>query len=677
MPNRLAHETSPYLLQHAHNPVDWYPWGDEALARARDLDRPILLSIGYSACHWCHVMERESFEDADIARVMNEHFVPVKIDREERPDLDAVYMQAVVHLTGQGGWPMTVFATPDGEPFWGGTYFPPEPRHGMPSFRQVLDGVGQAYRERRDEVGGAASQLSAALRAGWTIGARDGGELRDSVLTDALLVLRGQLDEQHGGFGGAPKFPPHAALPFLLRMHRRLGSGEALRMARLTLDRMAAGGLRDQVGGGFHRYAVDAIWLVPHFEKMLYDNALLASAYLQAHALTGSAAYREVAAETLDYLRRELRLEHGGFASAQDADTDGHEGLTYTWTPAELHDLLGDEAALIEALFGVTPVGNFEGRTVFSRVLSLEEAAERSGVAADRLPVLLARLHEARDRRPQPARDDKALAAWNGMALAAFAQGYRWLRRPEYREVAVGCAEFLLGTLSAPDGGLYRTHRAGRSAIPGFLDDHAQVANGLLELYAATGELRWLREARRLALLAAERFGDHERGGFYETAADGEQLVARPKELDDNPTPSGNATLGMVLLRLARLDDDPALEERAAQVVRLLGELLQRAPVGFGAALSLLDALTAEPRTLAVVGEPSEDLARVARASFDPDLALVFAGDGTDGDGWRPALLEGKLAPADGQAEAYLCRGTHCLPPTADPAELEALLGRA
>jgi uncharacterized protein YyaL (SSP411 family) len=545
----------------------------------------------------------------------------------------------------------------------------------MPSFRQVLEGVGQAYRERRDEVGGAAAQLSAALRAGWTIGTRDGEEMRDGVLTDALLVLRGHLDEQHGGFGGAPKFPPHAALPFLLRMHRRLVSSEALRMARLTLDRMAAGGIRDQVGGGFHRYAVDAVWLVPHFEKMLYDNALLASAYLQAHALTGSAAYRQVAAETLDYLRRELRLEHGGFASAQDADTDGQEGLTYTWTPAEIRDVLGDEAALVEVLFGVTPAGNFEGRTVLSRVLSLEEAAERSGVPADRLPVLLARLHESRDRRPQPARDDKALAAWNGMALAAFAQGYRWLRQPEHREVAVGCAEFLLGTLSAADGSLYRTHRAGRSAIPGFLDDHAQVANGLLELYAATGELRWLREARRLALLAAERFGDHERGGFYETAADGEQLVARPKELDDNPTPSGNATLGMVLLRLARLDDDPALEALAREVVGLLGDLLQRAPVGFAAALSLLDALTAVPRTLAILGQPSAELARVARAGFDPDLALVFADRAVgNGNGWQPALLAGKT-PVEGRAEAYLCRGTHCLPPTTDPSELEALLG--
>jgi uncharacterized protein len=674
VPNRLANETSPYLLQHADNPVDWYPWGDDALVRARELNRPILLSIGYSACHWCHVMERESFEDAAIAQLMNDGFVPVKVDREERPDLDAVYMQAVVHLTGHGGWPMTVFLTPEGEPFWGGTYFPPEPRHGMPSFRQVLEGVGQAYRERRDEVGDAAAQLSAALRAGWTIAARDTSELRDSLFTDALLVMRGQLDQQHGGFGGAPKFPPHAALPFLLRMHRRLGSDEALRMARLTLDRMAAGGIRDQVGGGFHRYAVDALWLVPHFEKMLYDNALLASAYLQAHAATGSAAYRQVAEETLDYLRRELLLEHGGFASAQDADTDGEEGLTYTWTPDELREVLGDEAALVETLFGVTPAGNFEGRTVLSRVLSLEDAAARSGVAAERLPVLLARLHEARDRRPQPARDDKALAAWNGMALAAFAEAHRLLRRPEHLQIAVGCAEFLLGTLSAPDGSLYRTHRAGRSAIPAFLDDYAQVSNGLWHLYLATGEQRWLRECRRLALLAVERFADEERGGFYETPQDGEQLVARPKELDDNPTPSGNATLGMVLLRLARLDDDAQLEERAARVVRLLGELLQRAPVGFGAALSLFDALQAEPRTLAIVGQPADALARAALGRFDPDLAVAF-GAGDDDGGWQPALLAGK-PPVEGRAEAYLCRGTHCLPPTSDPEELEALLGR-
>jgi uncharacterized protein YyaL (SSP411 family) len=560
--NRLASETSPYLLQHAANPVEWYPWGEEALSRARELDLPILLSIGYSACHWCHVMEHESFEDPATAELMNRHFVPIKVDREERPDLDAIYMQAVLALTGHGGWPMTVFLTPAGEPFYGGTYYPPEPRGGMPSFRNVLEGISEAYRERRGDVQGQAAQLAEALQQRPRPAAADDAPSA-GTLTDALLTLRGQFDERRGGFGGAPKFPPSCALWFLLRMYGELDSEEALRMAEVTLDRMAAGGIHDQLAGGFHRYAVDAIWLVPHFEKMLYDNALLARAYLQAYEATGAERHAEVGASTLDYLVRELRLPHGGFASATDADTDGVEGSTFVWTQRDVRALLGDDAALVEALYGITEEGNFEGATVLSRVLGLGEASERSGVPAERLPELQARMLEARLLRPQPGLDDKALASWNGMALAALAEGARVLDRPDLLAAAEQCAAFLLGPLSRPDGTLWRTHRDGRSSIPGFLDDHAQVAEGLWQLHRATLDPRWLAAARRLALLADARFTDPDGPGWCDTAADGEQLVARPRTLDDAPTPSGASTLARLLVRIARLDGNDELEARA------------------------------------------------------------------------------------------------------------------
>jgi uncharacterized protein len=652
--NHLAGETSPYLLQHAENPVDWYPWGDEALERARDLGRPILLSIGYSACHWCHVMAHESFEDPAVAAIVNENFIPVKVDREERPDLDALYMQAVVSLTGHGGWPMTVFLTPEGAPFYGGTYYPPEPRAGMPSFRQVLDGVGEAWADQGDAVAAQAARLVERLRDGAAF-PPSADVPSAATLTDALVVLRGQFDPRHGGFGGAPKFPPHAVLAFLLRMHRSLGSAEALRMADVTLDRMAAGGIYDQLGGGFHRYAVDGIWLVPHFEKMLYDNALLASAYTRAWAATGSERHRQVAESTLDYLLRDLRLDHGGFASAQDADTDGHEGLTYVWTPEEMRAVLGPESALAEAVYGVTPEGNFEGSTVLSRVLDPEEAGRRTGVDPAGLEGQRAALLVARDRRPQPARDEKALASWNGMALAALAEAGRRFGRPDYVDAARACAEFLLGPLSAPDGGLLRTHREGRSAIDGFLDDYAQVAAGLIELHLATREPRWLDEARRLARLAVARFSDPEHGGFFDTPAEGEALVARPKGLDDTPTPSGNATLAGVLVSLGRLDEDDHLLEEGAAVTRLVGDVLSRAPQAFGRALGVLSSLHAEPRTLVVVGG-DEALAAVALEGYDPDLAVRFTPDDERGPG------------------AHLCAGHTCLPPITDAAALRAAI---
>ncbi len=627
--NRLAQETSPYLLQHADNPVDWFPWGDEARERARREDKPILLSVGYAACHWCHVMEHESFEDEATAALMNEHFVPIKVDREERPDVDGVYMDAVVGLTGHGGWPMTVFLTPDGEPFYGGTYFPPEPRHGLPSFRQVLEAVAEAWSERRDDLGRQAARLTEELRR-QSRPEPSREPLTSRLLTDAVTGLRAQFDPVWGGFGGAPKFPPASALELLLRR------GEA-DMVEQTLDSMALGGMYDLVGGGFHRYSVDREWLVPHFEKMLYDNALLLPAYLHGWLVLGKARYRQVAEETLDYLLRELRLPEGGFASAQDADTDGVEGLTFTWTEEDPvpHGLLRP----------------FEhGRFVLRGELDAETRA---------------RLLELRDRRPQPLRDDKVIASWNGLALAALAEAGRRLDRPDAIEAAVALAGFLLGPLSTADGRLHRTWRLGEAKHTGFLEDYADVANGLYELHVATGDLRWLRESHRLARLAVELFGDDELGGFFHSPADGERLVNRKKELDDHPTPSGNSMLAYVLLRLARIWGDDELERQAVGVLRLVAPLVPRAPSAFGHALCALDLHFSVPREVAVVGPPDSPVARAALEPFDPDAVVAF------GPADDVPLLAGKDY-VDGQPAVYVCARFACRRPVTDAAELQA-----
>ena len=619
--NRLAQETSPYLLQHAHNPVDWLPWGEEALGRARAEGKPLLVSIGYSACHWCHVMERESFEDEATAAVMNELFVNVKVDREERPDVDAVYMDAVVALTGQGGWPLTVFLTPEGEPFYGGTYFPPEPRHGLPSFRQVLRAIADAYRERPDDIAAQAEALVGALRR--SAEAEPSREpLTEALLAEAERVLLSQLDPRWGGFGHAPKFPPASVLEFLLRRG-------AIEPVRVTLDGMAAGGMHDLVGGGFHRYSVDAQWLVPHFEKMLYDNALLVPPYLHAWQLTGEERYREVAERTLDYMLRELRLPSGGLASAQDADTDGFEGLTYTWTAEE-----GAPHELLEP---------FEhGRSILRGALDEETRL---------------RLLEIRAARPQPALDDKVIAAWNGLALAALAEGARRLERHDLLAAAVE-----LGGLLAVDP-LWRTLRDGHAKYPAFLDDYANVAHGLYELHVATGELRWLREARRIALAAVELFGDEERSGFFLTPADGERLVARQKAFDDDPTPSGSSMLAFVLLRLARIWGDDELERQAVGTLRLVRDLLTRAPAAFGWALCALDLHLSPARELAIVGGPESEVARAALRGFDPNTVVAF------GPADDVPLLEGKTL-VDGKPAVYVCERFACRAPVTDAAEL-------
>jgi uncharacterized protein len=628
--NRLGSETSPYLLQHAENPVDWYAWGEEALTRAREEDKPILLSVGYAACHWCHVMAHESFEDPDTAALMNERFVNVKVDREERPDVDGIYMDAVAAMTGHGGWPLTVFLTPAGEPFLGGTYFPPEPRHGLPSFREVLLAVSDLYRERRDDVARRSETMLEALRQ--AASAPPSSEpLTESLLFHAVRRLGELHDPEWGGFGRAPKFPPASALELLLRRQE----GE---LATSTLDGMAAGGMYDLVGGGFHRYSVDDRWLVPHFEKMLYDNALLVPAYVHGWLVTGTDRYREVVEETVAYMLRELRLEDGGFASSQDADTDGVEGLTYTWAPGE-----GAPEELFEPFE--------DGRFVLRGELE---------------PETRARLLAIRAERPQPGRDDKAIASWNGLALAALAEAGRRLGRGDWVGEARSLGEFLLGPLSDERGRLWRSLRAGRPSGAGFLDDYANVAHGLYELHVATGELRWLEEARRLALLAVELFADEERGGFFLAPAEGEQLVARKKDLIDHPIPSGNSMLAYVLLRLARIYGDDELEQRAVGVLRLLGESLGRAPTELAWALNALDLYLATPREIAVAGPADSEVARAALEPYEPNAVVAF------GPAEGVPLLEGKDY-VDGKPAVYVCERFACRRPVTEPAELGAM----
>ena len=619
--NRLAAETSPYLLQHADNPVDWYAWGDEALARAREEDKPILLSVGYAACHWCHVMAHESFEDDATASLMNEHFVCVKVDREERPDVDSIYMDAVVSLTGQGGWPMTVFLTPGGEPFFGGTYFPPEPRHGLPGFRQLLTAVADAWRERRADIERDAGTITEQLRQA----AQPSREpLTSSLLADAVRGLRRTFDPAWGGFGGAPKFPPASALEFLLRR-------DELELVTKTLDSMALGGMYDVVGGGFHRYSVDREWLIPHFEKMLYDNALLVPAYLHAWVVTGRARYREVVEQTCEYMLRELRLPEGAFASAQDADTDGVEGLTYTWT---------QEDDVPRELLQPFEHGRFVLRG------ELDEGTRT-------------RLLAEREQRPKPLLDDKVVASWNGLTVAALAEAGRRLDRPDLVDAARACSEFVLGALSTGDGRLFRTWRAERAGHGGVLDDYADVAHGLYELHVATGELRWLLEARRLALLAVELFGDDEHGGFFLTPVDGEPLVSRKKVFDDHPTPSGNSMLAYVLLRLARLWADDELERRAVGVFRFIAPQVPQAPSAFGHALCALDLHFSPPRELAVIGPPGSEVARRELEPFDPNAVVAF------GPSEDVPLLQGKDY-VDGRPAVYVCQNFTCEAPLTD-----------
>jgi uncharacterized protein YyaL (SSP411 family) len=654
MPNALARETSPYLLQHSDNPVDWLPWGEEALSRARELDRPLLVSIGYSACHWCHVMERECFEDEEIAALMNEQFVCVKVDREERPDVDAIYMDAVQTMTGHGGWPLNVFITPEQVPFYAGTYFPPVPRGGMPAWPQVLGGVAQAWAEQREDIRAQSEAIVSRLAGGALLkpAVQPPGE---DVLDDAVQRLRATFDAVQGGWGSAPKFPSGSVIELLLRR------GE-LPMALQTLRSMASGGINDQVGGGFARYSTDASWTVPHFEKMLYDNALLARAYLHGWQVSGDPVLRRTAEETLDWVLREMTGPEGGFYSALDADSEGVEGKFYVWSLDELHDALGDDADAALPWFGASVRGNFEGKNILE-----SRGAEPAPAVRERIRSALL---QARAARVRPGLDDKRLTSWNALTINALADAGAVLERDDYLDAARRAATFLLETMRDAGGRLMRTYNGGEAKLNAYLEDHAFLLEALVTLYEATFEARWFHAARATADTIIDRFADPERGGFFQTSSDHERLVARRKELEDNPIPSGASSAALGLLRLAALTGEARYEEHAAGVLALGCQLAARYPQAFGHLLQALDFQLAPVREIALVGEDVAALARVVRGAFRPHVVLA-GGDGADAAGI--ALLEGR-APVDGRAAAYVCERFTCKQPVSERHELEALL---
>ncbi|MEX2466900.1 MAG: thioredoxin domain-containing protein [Gemmatimonadota bacterium] len=682
MSNRLATESSPYLQQHAQNPVDWFPWGDEAFARARELDRAVLLSIGYSSCHWCHVMERESFEDEATAALMNELFVSVKVDREERPDVDQIYVKAVQAMTGSAGWPLTVWLTPDGVPFYGGTYYPPEPRHGMPAFRQVLQAVGEAYRDRRPQVLEAGGRLVEALARSAGAGATD-GEADLTLLDGAYEVLASRYDAEHGGFGSAPKFPQPVTLELVLRHAARTGEERALGQLTHTLRRMAAGGMRDQLGGGFHRYSVDAEWLVPHFEKMLYDNALLARLYLDAFRLTGAADLRAVTEEVLDDLLADMRSPDGGFFTARDADSEGEEGVFYVWTPAEIGAVLGaDRARPFMRVYGVTEGGNFEGRSILHVATDPGEVARDEGIDEQVFRTRLAedrtRLRAVRAEREPPFRDEKVLTSWNAMTIRALAEAGATLDRWEYVEAAEQAARFLEDRLVV-EGRLHRVFMDGEAKVPGFLEDHAALGNALLSLHGASLDARWLDLARWCCDEILERFLDEKSGVLFDAADDGEPLVVRPRDPTDGATPSGTSLTAELLVRAAHVFDHGAYREVAERIFRTEAASMKRFGAAFGRMLTALDRARAAPVEVAIVGPPeapeTRALIRAAHARFLPNATVV--GRPPDADAHGLPLLEGR-ALVDGRAAAYVCRAYACYLPVTDPDgvhdELERLL---
>ncbi len=673
--NRLINEkTSPYLLQHAYNPVDWYPWGEEALERARREDKPILLSIGYAACHWCHVMERESFEDDEIAALMNEHFINIKVDREERPDLDEIYMAATLALnSGQGGWPMTVFLTPDLEPMFAGTYFPPRNRHGMPGFDTILRGVARAWREHRETVRGRARQFTESLRQ--SCAESPAGTVGVAELRAALADYARAFDGAYGGFGGAPKFPPAVGLSLLLRLHRRFGEPQALDMVRKTLDSMARGGIRDHIGGGFCRYSTDRRWLVPHFEKMLYDNALLARAYLEGYQATGDETFARIATETLDYVVREMTGPEGGFFSSTDADSEGQEGKFYVWTADEVARVLEpDEARCFSAYYDITPEGNWEGVSIPNAPRPLGEVASELGLAPDALEAKLAaarrKLYEAREERVKPALDDKVLTAWNGLMIGALAEGYRVLGDAGHLEAAERAAGFVLASLSRKDGGLYRSYRAGEARFNGYLEDYAYLAEGLIDLYEAGGAVRWLREAERLLDRAFADFLDEESGAFYSTARDHEALILRYREGADGATPAANAAVASAAARLSYHLDRPELRRAAARAIEAYGAAIARFPRGFAKSLCVVDFLLEPPTELVLVGRAGsadrEALGRALVQHFLPNRIQAVVDPDADGDDDGLPLVRGKTL-VDGKAALYVCRNYTCAAPITDP----------
>ena len=673
--NRLAGSASPYLLAHADDPVDWHPWGQEAFAAARERNVPILLSVGYSACHWCHVMARESFSDPGTARLVNNWFVAVKVDREERPDVDRIYLEAVTALTGRAGWPLTAFLTPEGEPFFGGSYFPPEARHGLPAFASVLRAVHEAWEQRRGDVTTAAAGLARRLAAPLPAAGEAPGA---AALLPVYRALDESFDPVHGGFGGPPQFPQAASLEFLLRVAGAEWAPRAAAMAGRTLAAMADGGIHDQAGGGFARYAVDAAWLIPHFEKMLYDNALLARLYLRGAQVTGEARFVAVARSTLDYLLADLRLPDGGFAAAEDADSEGEEGRFYTLTYDEFAAAAGAGAPLAAAVLGVTPEGNFEGRNILYRARPVAAVAVTTGASPAEVEravtEALAGVRALRVNRVRPARDDKAITAWNGLAIRSLAEAGAVLGEPRYVEVAQGAARFALTELRRPDGRLLRSRRAGRGDVPGFCDDYAALSLGLLALYRADGDPAWFATAVGLVDDMERLFGDPATGAFFSAGSDAEALIARPRSLSDHPVPSDNALAAEALLTLAAYTGDHRYLERAGGIFRSAASFLTRAPAAAGYLAAVLATSLAPARELAVVGPPGDPAAAallaVAEESFRPGLSLA-RGDGARAGG--VPLLESR-ALVNGRPTAYLCHHLSCEAPITDPAVLRRAL---
>lgn len=688
--NRLQHETSPYLLQHADNPVDWYPWGDEAFEKAKTDDKPILLSVGYSACHWCHVMAHESFEHEPTAQIMNELFINIKVDREERPDVDDIYMQAVQAMSnGQGGWPMTVFMLPDGRPFYGGTYYPREPRMGMPAFSQILEAVHDAYIKRRADLEEQANSLSKTLDRSQLRIDTDDSALKPELLDSARKGLKQGFDANYGGFGSAPKFPNPMNLEYLLRDYARTGDADALHVVTHTLEKMARGGIYDQIGGGFHRYSVDAIWLVPHFEKMLYDNAQLSRLYLHAYQITGNDFFKTVAVDIYDYILREMTSPEGGFYSTTDADSEGEEGKFFVWTLAEIKESLDnisddvpDAYEVAVEYWGMTGGGNFEGSNILNVPNDDDVVAKRLNITVDELHEKLAkikdRLYATRTSRVAPALDDKILTAWNGMMLASLAEAARVLKRDDYLAAAERTGAFLLDNLVTDKGRLYRTYKAGRAKINGYLEDYANLIDALLELYQSTFVERWFNEARRLADVVLEHF-TAEDGGFFDTSDDHEKLIVRPRALNDNATPSGNSMMAKQLIRLAAYTGDTRYDEAARAVIRPMIPAMQQYPQAFGEALNAADMLIQGLSEVAIVGNPvkeeTKSLLNVVREKFNPNVIVALSREAVTGEANIP-LLNYRTMRND-KPTVYVCRNFACKMPVTAADEMENLLKEA
>ena len=673
--NALINETSPYLLQHAHNPVDWHAWGDEALAKAKAEDKPVLLSIGYSACHWCHVMERESFENEEIAKLMNENFINIKVDREERPDLDQIYMNAVQMMTGHGGWPMTMFLTPHGVPFYGGTYFPPEDRYNMPGFPRVLISVAEAYRSQPDQVAHTSTAMLGELRrVGLAAPSRE--LLTQDLLDTSFRRIASNYDPKNGGFGNAPKFPPAMTLEFFMHTHYGNDSAEALEMITYTCRKMAEGGMYDQLGGGFHRYSVDAKWLVPHFEKMLYDNALLARVYLHLYQLTNDEFARRIAEETLDYVMREMTDASGGFYSTQDADSEGEEGKFFVWSKDEVVNALGsDDAKLFADYFDVTDEGNFEGHNILHVSAPLEEVAARYKVTVEEERAILDRgrqqLFNLREHRIKPARDEKVLTAWNGLMLASFAEAAAILDRDDYRKVAEANADFLLDNLYR-DGLLLRTWKTGEAKLNGYLEDYACFIEGLTCLFEATGTVRWLEQAIKLTDKMIEEFWDDQDGGFFFTGRSHEELIVRSKDFLDNATPSGNSVAAFALQKLAVLTGNEQYKRYATTILRSIGDQIRRYPSAFSWGLCALDFYLSTPKEIVIVGPSQErgqkEYAKAAWQLYLPNRVICCCvGDCEHAQNILP-LLQGRI-PAS-ELTAYVCEAYTCQAPAKTPSEL-------